>query len=130
MYIKTTRHIKVTVIPTYLPQQSDPLQFHYVWAYTVQLENLGAETVQLLNRYWHITDAQGSVQEVRGVGVVGEQPVMKPGDSFQYTSGAALKTHSGLMRGSYEMTTQDGELFSVEIPAFSLDSPAQVNRPN
>ena len=130
MFTQTTRHIKVTVIPTYLPQQSDPLQFHHVWAYTVQLENLGTDTVQLLNRYWHITDAQGSVQEVRGVGVVGEQPVIKPGDSFQYTSGAALKTLSGLMRGSYEMTTQDGELFSVEIPAFSLDSPAQVNRPN
>lgn len=130
MYTKTTRHIKITVVPMYLMEQSDPLESHYVWAYTIQMENLGEETVQLINRYWHITDAIGGVQEVRGAGVIGEQPVMEPGDTFQYTSGTALTTTSGIMAGHYEMTTNDGESFVVDIPAFSLDSPDQVKRPN
>lgn len=130
MYTKTTRQIKVTVIPTFLAEQSDAEESHYVWAYTIQLENLGGETVQLLNRYWHITDAKGSVQEVRGPGVIGEQPVLEPGDTYQYTSGAALKTPSGIMEGNYEMTTNGGETFLIDIPAFSLDSPEQVSRPN
>ncbi len=130
MYTKTTRAIKITVVPAYLNEQSDPDDHHYVWAYTIQMENLGEETVQLINRYWHITDAQGAVQEVRGPGVIGEQPVLAPGDSYQYTSGAALKTPSGIMKGHYEMQTQDGEAFLVEIPTFSLDSPDQVKRPN
>lgn len=130
MYTSTTRAIKVTVVPTYLTEQSDPLEHHYVWAYTIQLENLGEETVQLINRYWHITDASGGVQEVRGAGVVGEQPVLEPGDTFQYTSGAALHTPSGIMTGTYEMVTDAGEGFMIDIPAFSLDSPEQVKRPN
>ncbi len=108
MYIKTTRHIKITVAPAYLTEQSDPGERHYVWAYTIQIENMGQETVQLLNRYWHITDAGGGVQEVRGAGVIGEQPVLQPGDTYQYTSGAALRTSSGIMTGKYEMTTQRG----------------------
>ena len=130
MYTQTTRHIKITVVPMYLAEQSDPVESHYVWAYTIQMENLGEETVQLINRYWHITDAAGGVQEVRGAGVVGEQPVIEPGDTFQYTSGAALTTPSGIMAGHYEMITDAGESFVVEIPAFSLDSPEQVQRPN
>jgi ApaG protein len=130
MYIKTTRHIKVTVVPAYLTEQSDPHEHHYVWAYTIQLENLGEETVQLVSRYWHITDAAGGIQEVRGAGVVGEQPVLAPGDTYQYTSGAALRTPSGIMVGNYEMTTEDGESFLIDIPVFSLDSPDQVRRPN
>lgn len=130
MYTKTTRHIQVTVVPAYLADQSSPAESRYVWAYTIQLENMGEETVQLINRYWHITDATGGVQEVRGPGVVGEQPVLEPGDTFQYTSGAALTTNSGIMVGSYEMMTEDNEVFLIDIPAFSLDSPEQVKRPN
>lgn len=130
MYNATTRHIKVTVVPTYLTEQSDPEEHHYVWAYTIQLENTGEETVQLINRYWHITDATGGIQEVRGAGVIGEQPVLRPGDTYQYTSGAALKTPSGIMTGHYEMHTQAGMVFLIEIPTFSLDSPEQVSRPN
>ncbi len=130
MYTATTREIKVTVVPVYLEEQSLPDEEHYVWAYTIQLENEGDETVQLINRYWHITDARGLVQEVNGPGVVGEQPVLKPGGTYQYTSGAALHTPSGIMRGHYEMKTTEDELFSIEIPAFSLDSPEQVKRPN
>src|SRR5579859_7184770 len=103
MYTTTTRNIQVTVVPVYLEEQSLPDDEHYVWAYTIQLENLGTETVQLINRYWRITDAHGHVQEVQGPGVVGEQPVLNPGGSYQYTSGAALHTPSGLMGGHYEM---------------------------
>jgi len=130
MYTNTTKQIKITVSPAYLEEQSDPEDGHYVWAYTIRLENTGEQTVQLLNRYWHITDAQGAVQEVRGAGVVGEQPVLKAGDNYQYTSGAALHTPSGIMTGNYEMTTEGGERFLVDIPVFSLDSPDQVKRPN
>lgn len=130
MYEKTTRFIKVTAVPTFLVEQSDPLESHYVWAYTIQLENIGEETSQLINRYWHITDSNGSVQEVRGEGVIGEQPMLEPGDVFQYSSGVALKTPSGIMVGTYEMETADGERFTIDIPPFSLDSPQQVKRPN
>lgn len=130
MFSKTTRQIRITAAPAYLPQQSDPAQHHYIWAYTIQIENEGEETVQLMNRTWHITDATGAVQEVHGPGVVGEQPRLEPGDTFQYTSGAALKTPSGLMVGHYEMTTDGGEVFEAAIPAFSLDSPEQMKRPN
>jgi len=131
MYNKITRNIQVTVEPAYLAEQSDPAESHYVWAYTIQLENLGKETVQLINRYWHITDASGGVQEVRGAGVVGEQPILEPGDTYQYTSGAALRTPSGIMVGNYEMSLQGSdESFTIDIPAFSLDSPDQVKRPN
>lgn len=130
MYTQTTRSIKVTVTPVYLEAQSDPAEHHYVWAYTIRLENFGEEQVQLMNRYWRITDANGGVQEVRGAGVVGEQPVIAPGDSYQYTSGAALHTPSGIMGGHYEMATPEKTIFLVEIPTFSLDSPEQVKRPN
>ncbi len=123
MYDSVTRSIKVTVEPIYLDDQSSPDDNYFVWAYTVQIENEGDEVVQLKTRHWRITDAQGHTQEVRGAGVVGEQPVLEPGDCFEYTSGTPLTTASGIMVGSYQMQNESGELFDVDIPAFSLDSP-------
>lgn len=130
MFTKTTRLIKVTAVPQFLPEHSEPADGHYVWAYTIQLENYGDAPVQLLNRHWKITDAQGVTQEVRGAGVIGEQPMLKPGEPYRYTSGTALGAPSGMMLGEYEMVTPEGEHFEVEIPAFSLDSPYQVGRAN
>ena len=130
MYSETTKGITVTVEPFYLEDQSSPTENHYVWAYHVKIENGGAETVQLRRRYWRITDGRGQVQEVRGPGVVGEQPVLAPGESFEYTSGTPLPTPSGIMVGSYEMEARNGESFSIRIPAFSLDSPHQAVRLN
>ncbi len=125
MYSETTHSITVTVEPTFLEDRSSPADHHYVWAYKVRIENKGGETVQLRRRYWRITDAIGRVQEVRGPGVVGEQPILHPGQSFEYTSGTPLKTPSGIMVGTYDMETRDGRSFAVAIPAFSLDSPHQ-----
>ncbi len=130
MYSSVTRAIRVTVEPIYLNEQSSPEDSHFVWAYQVKIENDGAETVQLINRHWRITDSLGRLQEVRGEGVVGEQPVLRPGEAYQYTSGTPLATPSGIMAGSYEMVTMAGERFDVEIPAFSLDSPHQDRRLN
>ncbi len=124
-YSATTRQISVTVSPTYLDDQSVPENSHFVWAYRVVIENRGRETVQLRSRHWRITNARGEVREVRGPGVVGEQPRLEPGDELEYTSGVPLTTPSGIMTGSYQMETQHGESFDVEIPAFSLDSPHQ-----
>ena len=130
MYEAVTDGIKVSVTPFFLEDQSSPDEDHFVWAYQIVIENLGDETVQLRNRYWRITNANGQVEEVEGPGVVGEQPVLNPGDSFQYTSGAPLNTASGIMVGSYEMEGADGRMFDVAIPAFSLDSPHQTVRLN
>lgn len=130
MFTKTTHNIKITATPQFLAEHSEPADGHYVWAYTIELENYGNEPVQLLNRHWKITDAQGLTQEVRGAGVIGEQPVLKPGEAFQYTSGTALNTASGIMLGEYEMVGPGGEHFEVEVPAFSLDSPYQMGRAN
>ena len=130
MYSAVTRSIKITVKPVYLEDQSSPGDNHYVWAYQVRIENQGEDTVQLRSRYWRITDSLGRVQEVRGAGVVGEQPVLKPGDSFEYTSGTPLPTPSGIMSGEYQMENERGELFEIMIPAFSLDSPYQPVRLN
>lgn len=130
MYTETTRGITVTVQPAFLEDQSSPAEGHFVWAYRVLIENNGTETVQLMRRHWKITDALGRMQEVEGAGVVGEQPVLEPGGSFEYTSGTPLPTASGIMMGSYRMETGDGEAFDVGIPAFSLDSPHEVRRPN
>jgi len=130
MYRQITRSISITVEPTYLEERSSPPENKYVWAYHVRIENEGPETVQLVTRYWRITDAIGRVQEVRGPGVVGEQPVLKPGDSFEYTSGTPLGTPSGIMVGAYQMETEGGERFDVAVPAFSLDSPHQRVRLN
>ena len=128
MYSALTRSIHVTVQPSYLDDQSSPNENHYVWAYHVRIENRGSETVQLRNRHWRITDSFGRVQEVRGPGVVGEQPVLKPGEAFEYTSGTPLNAPSGIMVGSYRMESERGEQFDVAIPAFSLDSPHEQVR--
>jgi ApaG protein len=130
MYSQTTRDITVTVQPIYLEDQSDPSENRYVWAYQVRIENRGDSTVQLLRRHWIITDALGRVQEVRGAGVVGEQPVLPPGQSFEYTSGTPLPTSSGIMVGTYQMEAESGEVFDIAIPAFSLDSPHDTIRLN
>jgi ApaG protein len=130
MYSAITREIRVQVEPIYLDDQSEPDSAQYVWAYRVQIENEGSETVQLLTRYWHITDGMGRVQEVRGAGVVGEQPVLNPGESYEYTSGTPLPTPSGIMKGSYQMRTPAGEKFDIEVPAFSLDCPHEARRLN
>ncbi len=130
MYNAKTREISVSVEPTYLEDQSEPGDGHYVWAYHVRIENQGRDTVQLLTRYWQITDSIGRVQEVRGAGVVGEQPVLAPGEAFEYTSGTPLPTPSGIMLGVYGMRCNDGERFDIEIPPFSLDSPYQERQVN
>jgi ApaG protein len=130
MYSKTTRFITVTVRPFYLEEQSAPEDARFVWAYHVRIENGGGETVQLRNRHWRITDSLGRVQEVRGAGVVGEQPTLKPGEAFEYTSGTPLPTPSGIMVGTYQMESTQGETFEIDVPAFSLDSPHQKARLN
>lgn len=130
MYSKTTRAITVTVQPTFLEEQSAPAENHYVWAYRVRIENKGPDTVKLLTRHWKITDALGRLQEVQGAGVVGEQPVLHSGDAYEYTSGTPLTTPSGIMVGSYQMESENGERFDIAIPAFSLDSPHQTVRLN
>jgi len=130
MYSQTTRGITVTVKSVYLEDQSSPADSHYVWAYRVRIENQGEETVQLLRRHWKITDAVGRIQEVKGSGVVGEQPTLHPGDNYEYTSGTPLNTPSGIMVGSYQMETTGGERFDIAVPAFSLDSPHQTMRLN
>jgi ApaG protein len=124
MYRTVTRNIEVTVEPRFLPERSSFEKSYFFWAYTVEITNRGAETVQLKTRHWRITDANGKLQEVRGAGVVGEEPVLKPGESFEYTSGVPLPTPSGFMVGTYGMVSDAGERFDIEIPAFSLDSPS------
>jgi ApaG protein len=128
-YAQTTREVRVSVRAFFLADQSRPDESHFVWAYRVRIENHGREPVQLLRRTWHITDARGRTQQVNGAGVVGEQPVLEPGESFEYTSGTPLDTPSGFMTGAYHMIVpSSGENFDVAIPAFSLDSPHQNNR--
>jgi ApaG protein len=123
MYEETTRQIRVTVHPQFLENQSQPEESKYVWAYTITLQNRSDESVKLLTRHWIIIDGLGHTQDVKGDGVVGEQPLLRPGEQFEYTSGCPLSTPSGVMRGSYRMITAKGEGFDVVIPAFSLDSP-------
>jgi ApaG protein len=127
-YSEITRSIRVSVWPTFLEEQSRPEDNYYVWAYEVLITNEGDETVTLKTRYWKIVSATGEVQEVRGAGVVGEQPVLGPGESFEYTSGCPLQTASGIMLGAYQMESETGEAFNVTIPAFSLDSPHALSR--
>ena len=121
MYESVTRNIRVTVRPKYLQSQSRPDDDHFVWAYTITIENSGSEIVTLRSRHWKITDARGRLQEVKGEGVVGEQPTLAPGESFEYTSGVPLSTPSGFMVGTYQMETGEGDRFDIAIPAFSLD---------
>lgn len=123
MYKAVTRSIQVTVEPEFLPDRSEPDDGRFMWAYTIEIANHGAATVQLISRHWRITDARGHTEEVMGPGVVGEQPVLRPGESFRYTSGCPLATPSGIMSGTYEMRGPGGEAFDIEVPAFSLDSP-------
>ncbi len=124
MYTATTRAILVTVRPQYLPDQSDPAKAQYVWAYQVRIENKGDFTVQARSLPWTITAGLGRLQEVKGPGVVGKTPMLRPGDVFEYTSGTPLSTPSGIMSGTYQMVSEQGEKFDIEVPAFSLDLPS------
>ena len=126
MYQAVTRAIAVDVTPVFLEDESDPEDHHYVWAYQVKITNNGSDTVQLLSRHWMITDAIGHRQDVQGEGVIGEQPVLDPGEEFEYTSGCPLNTASGIMVGTYLMENEEGESFDIAIPAFSLDSPYEA----
>ncbi|WP_416899066.1 MAG: Co2+/Mg2+ efflux protein ApaG [Minwuia sp.] len=122
-YVAVTDGFTVRVKPVYLPRQSDPAAGRYVWAYEITIENRSDTTAQLISRYWRITDGNGRVEEVEGPGVVGEQPVLNPGESHSYASGCPLPTPSGIMAGHYEMVSAEGEPFRIEVPAFSLDLP-------
>ena len=122
MYRAVTRKIEVTVSARFVAERSSPSNGYFFWAYTISITNFGGEAVQLKTRHWQITDANGRLQEVKGAGVVGEEPSLKPGESFEYTSGVPLPTPSGFMRGTYGMVSSAGEPFDIEIPAFSLDS--------
>ena len=130
MYEQETAGVMVRVEPRFLPEQSEPDDGRYVWAYSIEIENRSPETVQLLSRFWRITDENGLTQEVRGPGVVGEQPVILPGKIFRYTSMCPLTAPSGVMLGAYSMVRADGETFDVAVPAFALDSPHQQRMVN
>jgi ApaG protein len=123
MYQHENDGVRISVIPDYLEDESVPEESRYVWAYTIEIENVGDQPVQLLARKWVITDSLGRTEHVQGLGVIGEQPVIEPGERFRYTSGAPLSTPSGFMRGSYEMQRGDGRSFAAIIPGFSLDRP-------
>jgi ApaG protein len=123
MYSAVTEDIKVTVRPEFAADRSEPSDDRYFWTYAIEIANLGHKTVQLTHRHWRITDAEGRLEEVKGPGVVGEQPTLKPGEAFRYASGCPLPTPSGIMVGQYRMVDEDGRVFAVQIPAFSLDSP-------
>lgn len=128
-YSQTTRGVRVTVRSFFLEDQSAPEEARYVWAYRIRIDNQASSTVQLLRRTWNITDARGRTQHVHGAGVVGQQPVLEPGETFEYTSGTPLETPSGFMSGAYHMIEPaSGEAFDVVIPTFSLDSPHQDAR--
>lgn len=130
MYRALTRDIEVTVEPYYLEEQSDPDDSRYVWGYRIIIANHSGLAVRLMTRYWHITDENGQVDEVSGPGVIGEQPLLNPGDTYEYSSGCPLDTPSGVMFGHYSMESEGGETFNVAIPAFSLDSPGLVRTLN
>ena len=130
MYEAITHGIRINVSPQYLENESSPEEQRYFWAYTIIIKNESENTVQLRSRYWHITDSRGRVQEVRGPGVVGETPTLKPGESFSYTSGCPLSEPSGIMVGKFTMVDQNDETFDVDVPAFSLDSPTSHNTVN
>ncbi|MEM8987557.1 MAG: Co2+/Mg2+ efflux protein ApaG [Pseudomonadota bacterium] len=130
MYEQITDGVRVSVESDYLEDQSAPEDHRYVWSYTVRIENETDDAVRLVTRYWKITDANGGTQEVRGSGVVGEQPRLEPGERYEYTSGAPLSTPSGIMVGQYQMERDNGDLFQVEVPPFSLDSPYDLRPVN
>ncbi len=116
-------NISVSVNTAFIPEQSDPAADRYIFAYTITIANSGTEAAQLISRHWIITDADNVTQEVKGLGVVGEQPLLRPGESFEYTSGTAMATPVGTMRGSYQMVAEDGNKFEAEIPPFTLSMP-------
>jgi len=120
-------HITVTPVARYIPEQSDEAAGRFVFAYTIRIANTGNVPAQLISRHWRITDANQDVQEVRGLGVVGEQPLLKPGEVFEYTSGTAIATPVGSMRGSYQMVAEDGQHFDAEIPEFTLSIPRALH---
>lgn len=120
---ENTKNINIQVVPAYIAEQSDPNNDHYVFSYTVTIRNEGDQPAKLLTRHWVITDGDGQVQEVRGEGVIGKQPYLKPGEGFQYTSGTFMNTPVGTMQGSYQMIADDGEKFDAEIPSFTLSVP-------
>jgi ApaG protein len=119
--------IEVSAKPAYLADQSDPAKNQYVFAYTITITNTGNVTAQLISRHWYITDGDHRVQEVKGLGVIGQQPVLKPGEKFEYTSGASLPTPVGTMRGSYQMVAEDGHSFDAAIPSFTLSVPRTLH---
>ena len=123
MYQAVTHSVRVTVEPAFDPERSEPEESRFFWRYSIEIANLSDKTVTLMERHWRITDAEGRQKEVRGPGVVGEQPTLRPGEAFRYTSGCPLTTPSGMMVGEYRMVGEDGRSFEVAIPAFSLDSP-------
>ncbi len=123
MAVSKTYQINVTAVPQYVAEQSDPNSELYVFAYTITVENTGTVAAQLISRHWIITDGNANVQEVRGLGVVGEQPLLRPGEKYEYTSGCQLDTPVGIMRGTYQMMAEDGTAFEAEIPAFTLAIP-------
>ena len=123
MYSKTTNGVTITVTPYFLDDQSSPHESHYVWAYQVNIINSSINTIKLKNRNWVIIDANGKIINVQGEGVVGEFPILAPGESFEYTSGTPLKTNNGIMQGFYLVSQDNGEKLKIDIPAFSLDSP-------
>lgn len=123
IYERKTGDVVVRVEPDFLAEQSSPSDDRYIWAYTVEIENQSQSALQVVGRCWNIADCRGQVQEVRGSGVVGEQPVLQPGEVFRYTSGAPLTAPSGMMHGTYSLQNPEGQAFDVDIPVFSLDSP-------
>ena len=128
MYSKTTNGVTVTVNPYFLDDQSSPNDNHYVWAYKVNIDNKGSDILHLNQRTWIIIDGNGRVLQVQGDGVVGETPIIKPGETFEYTSGTPLKTTSGIMQGYYSMSANNGEKIKIDIPTFSLDSPYEKKK--
>jgi len=123
LYERTTRNVTVRVEPDFLPDQSNPHDDHYIWAYTVEIENQSDDALQVVERCWNISDSRGQSQEVRGEGIVGERPILQPGEVFRYTSGAPLSAPSGMMHGTYRLEDPKGVRFDVDIPVFLLDSP-------
>lgn len=129
-YEAETQGVIVRVKPAFLDEESSPEENRYIWAYHVEIENRGEHTLQLMTRHWHITDRDGRVQEVNGSGVVGQNPVLRPGGRFEYTSGCPLNAPSGMMRGTYRLEDEAGGMHEARIPAFALDSPYDKRAPN
>ncbi|MDE5060668.1 MULTISPECIES: Co2+/Mg2+ efflux protein ApaG [Wolbachia] len=130
-YTLTTNFVEVTVLPIYIEEQSIPYENCYVWMYNVKIKNKSQSTIQLLSRHWQIIDYKGKINEIAGVGVIGEQPVIRSGEVFKYTSGTYLNAPSGVMQGKYEFLNEESiKIFEVMIPPFSLDSPYVKTRPH